>query len=76
LSIDVLRLVGLEGALRVLDCKNTEVIICLVQFFQLCGVNLILKFSDSKILNLNGVCNRPFKTNWHWGQLVCVLKHL
>ena len=56
----MLSLIALESAFGVLDRENLEIVITLVQFLELCSVNLVLQLSDTQVLDLNRVCDWPF----------------
>ena len=72
----MLSLVTLQGTLGVLDLKDTEVEVLLVQLFKQRRVNLVLELCDAEILYFDWVGNGPLETNRHWRQLVGVLQHL
>jgi hypothetical protein len=73
-SVDVLRVVRGKCAFWVLDFKDTEVIIALVQLLKGSGVDLILELGDSQVLDLNGIGDSPLKTDRCWRQVVNVLE--
>ena len=63
----------LERAFRILDLKDSEVVILLVEFFEKSSVNVVFELGDSQILNLNRVSHGPVEADWNGGQVVRVL---
>lgn len=63
----MLGLVALQGTLRVLDLKHAEIIVFPVQFFELGGVDLVLKLGDSQVFYFDWVGDRPLETDRYWG---------
>jgi hypothetical protein len=74
--VDVLGLVGLESTFGVLDFADSEVMVFPVKLLKGCGIDLVLKLSDSKIFNLNRSGDGPFKANRHGREHISVLQHL
>ena len=63
----------LERAFRILDLKDSEVVILLVEFFEKSSVNVVFELGDSQILNLNRVSHGPVEADWNGAQVVRVL---
>ena len=58
-------LIRLKSSLWILNFKHPEVEVLSVELLKAGHINLILQLSDAKILNLDRVCDSPFKADWH-----------
>ena len=63
----------LERAFRILDLKDSKVVILLVELFEKGRVHLVFELGNSQILNLNRVSHGPVEANWNGRQVVRVL---
>lgn len=52
-----------ESTLRVLNLKDSKVMILFVELFESSHINIVLKFCDTKVFDFNWVRDGPFKTN-------------
>lgn len=69
-------LIRAEGALGVLNLKDSEVMVVLIKLLHTAHINLVLQLSDTEILDLNRVGNRPLETDRYRRQVVRVLDEL
>jgi hypothetical protein len=56
-----------------LNLEDSEVIIVLIKLFKSSCVDLILELGDTKVLDLDWVCDIPLDSYWYWWKIVGVL---
>ena len=69
-------LVGAQCALRVLDLKDPEVVVLLIQLLHTAHVNLVFELGDTQVLNFDRVGDCPLEADRYRRQIVGVLDEL
>ena len=63
-SVDVLSVISSKGSLWILNFKDSEIVIVLIQSLESSCVNLILQLGNTQVLNLDRIGNCPLETYW------------
>ena len=73
-GVDVLRIVGCQLTLRILNLKDPEVVVVRVQCLQLRCINTVVQFRNTKVLHLDRIRHGPVQSDGSRRQMVDVLE--